>query len=124
MIAIGFGDAFRRDNKPDGQIRLHRFDPGCAGRASMLSSLAPQCVQLGESALVARAPGRDAVAQPVLLHRDLTAKLMLLVGFLREDRVAPSLKCRETLIQDARNATVQPYGAAREPFKQPPIMAN
>ena len=31
---------------------------------------------------------------------------MLLVSFLREDRVAPSLKCRETLIQDARNAAV------------------
>jgi hypothetical protein len=49
---------------------------------------------------------------------------MLLVGFLREDRVAPSLKCRETLTQDARNAAVEPYGAARESFEQPPIMAD
>jgi hypothetical protein len=41
---------------------------------------------------------------------------MLLVGFLREDRVAPSLKRRETLIQDARNAAVEPKGVARGSF--------
>ena len=122
--ARGWGDALRRGNEPAGQIRLRRFEPGRAGRAAMVSSLAPQCVQLGESALVARAPGRDAVAQPVLLHRDLTAKLMLRGGFLREDRVAPSLKCREALIQDVRNAAVEPYRAARESFEQPPIMAD
>jgi hypothetical protein len=84
----------------------------------------PPCVQFGEPALVARAPGRDAVAQPVLLHRDLAAKLMLLAGFLLEDRIALRLERRKTLIQDARNAPVEPYGAAREPFEQPPIMAD
>jgi Cu+-exporting ATPase len=55
-IVIGFGDALHRGNEPAGQIRLRRFEPGRAGRAAMVSSLAPQCVQLGESALVARAP--------------------------------------------------------------------
>ena len=64
-------------------------------------SLAAQRVQLGEPALVARAPGGDAVAQPVLLHRDLAAELVLLAGLLLEYRVAPSLECRETLVQDA-----------------------
>jgi hypothetical protein len=67
----------------DNPVRfIDAFVDGSAGRAAMLPSLAAHRVQFGESALVAGAPGRDAVAQPVLLHRDLTAKLMLLVGFL------------------------------------------
>jgi hypothetical protein len=63
MIVIGFGDALRRGNEPAGQIRLRRFEPGRAGRAAMVSSLAPQCVQLGESLAGPRRVSRDTAAE-------------------------------------------------------------
>ena len=66
---------------------------------AVLPSLAAQRVQFGEPPLVARAPGGDAIAQPILLHRDLAAELVLLAVLLLEDRVAPRLERRETLIQ-------------------------
>ena len=68
---------------------------------AVLAPLAAQRVQLGEPPLVARAPGGDAIAQPILLHRDLAAELVLFAFLLLEDRVAPRLERRETLVERA-----------------------
>ena len=94
-----------------------------AARA-VFSPLAAQRVQFGEPPLVARAPGGDAVAQPVLLHRDLAAELVLFAFLLFEDRVAPRLETGKTLVERAGDAAVEPYGRAREAFEQPAVMAD
>jgi hypothetical protein len=57
----------------------HRFPVGDGiFRAPLLLALPAQRVQLGEPPLVAGAPCGDAIAQPILLHRDLAAELALL----------------------------------------------
>ena len=124
VIAIRFGDAFGARDEAAGQIGLCRFEPGAPCRGAVLSTPAAQRMQLGEAPLVARAARGHAVAQPVLLHRDLAAELVLFAGFLFEYRVAPRLECRETLVQHAGDAAVEPYRASREPLEQPAVMAD
>src|SRR5437016_14300681 len=92
--------------------------------ATLFPTPAAQRVQFGEPSLVAGAPGGHAITQPVLFHRDLAAELVLLAFFLLQDCIAPRLECRETLVQHSRNSAVEPYGAAREPFEQPSVMAD
>ena len=90
----------------------------------MLPSLSPQCVQFGESPLIAHAPCGDAVAQPILFHRDLASEPVLLAGLLLERGVAPWLECLETFVEGAGNAAVEPYGGARASFEQPTVVAD
>ena len=90
----------------------------------MLVPLSPQCAQFGQPALVAGAPGGDAVAQPILFHRDLAAELVLLTVFLIEDGVAPGFKSGEPLVQGAGDAAVEPDRRAREPLQQPSVVAD
>ena len=111
-VAIGFGHALGGRDQPAGQIGLRRFEPHRAGRArDAPCRLLAQRVQLGEPPLVALAPGGDAVAQPVFLHRDLAAELVLLALFLLQHRVAPGLERREALGPAAGDAAVEPDGA-------------
>ena len=124
VIAIGFGDALRGRDEATGQIGLCRFEPDVPCRAAVLSTPAAQRLQIAEPPLVACAPRGHAVAQPILLHRDLAAELVLFAGFLFEDRVAPRLEGGKTLVQHARDAAVEPYRASREPFEQPAVMAD
>ena len=122
---IGFRDALG-DRRPAGRTTRPAPPPAgpCRGAARCsLRSLA-QRVQLGEPPLVARAPRGDAVAQPVLLHRDLAAELVLLALLLLQHRVAPGLECRETLVQRAGDAAVEPDGGARDALEQPAVMAD
>src|SRR5580704_7136794 len=105
-------------------VGLRRIEPGRPGRGAVLPPLAAQRVQFGEPPLVAGAPGGDAIAQPILLHRDLAAELVLLAFLLLEYRVTPALERRETLFEHPSNAAVEPYGAAREPFEQPSVMTD
>ena len=122
--AIGFGDALRHGDQPAGQIGLRRLEPDRALRAALLLALPAQRVQFGEPPLVAGAPGGDAIAQPILLHRDLAAELVLFVLLLFEDRVAPRLERRETLVQRPGDAAVEPDRGAREAFEQPSVVAD
>src|SRR5260370_32977133 len=64
-------------------------------------------------------PCGDAVAQPVLLHRDLAAELVSLARLLLEYSVAPRLGPRETLVEEPGDPAGQPYGGARCPFEPP-----
>src|SRR5207248_2737146 len=105
-------------------ISSGRFEPGRSGRAAVFAPLAAQRVQFGEPPLVAGAPGGDAIAQPILLDRDLAAELVLLVFLLLEYRVPPTLERRETLFEHPGNTAIEPYGTVREPFEQPSVMAN
>ena len=81
-------------------------------------------MQFGEPPLVARAPGGDPVAQPILLHRDLAAELVLLALLLLQHRVAPGLERLETLVEDPGDAAVEPDRAARDALEQPAVMAD
>ena len=83
-------------------------------RAALLLPPLAQRVQLREPLLVALAPRGDAVAQPVLLHRDLAPELVALAFLLLQHRVAPGLECRKTAVQRAGDAAVQPDGGARD----------
>src|SRR5882762_3862766 len=80
----------------------------------MLLALPVQGVQLGEPPLVAGAPCGDAIAQPILLHRDLAAELVLLARLLLQHRVAPGLERLETLGKDPGDAAVEPDRGARD----------
>ena len=73
-------------------VGLRRIEPGRPGRGAVLPPLAAQRVQFGEPPPVAGAPGGDAIAQPILLHRDLAAELVLLAFLLFEYRVTPALE--------------------------------
>jgi hypothetical protein len=92
VIAECLGDAFGGGDQSAGQVSLRRIEPGSADGGSVVPPLAPQRVQFSEPPLVAGAPGGDAVAQPILFHRDLAAEFVLLVLLLLEYRVAPTLE--------------------------------
>jgi hypothetical protein len=79
----------------------------------VLVPLSPQRVQFGQPALVAGPPGSDAIAQPILFHRDLAAELVQLTVFLIEDGVAPGFKIGEPLVEGTSDAAVEPYRPAR-----------
>ena len=81
-------------------------------------------MQIRQPLLVALAPRGDAVAQPVLLHRDLAAQLVPLGLLLRQHRVAPRLERREPLVQLARDPAVEPHRGARQPLQQPAVVAD
>src|SRR2546429_4847701 len=81
-------------------------------------------MQFGKPPLVACAPGGDAVAEPVLLHRDLATELVLSGGLLLEKRVAPGLESGEALVLRAGNAAVEPYGGPRELLQQLSVVTD
>jgi hypothetical protein len=58
----------------------------------MLAEILAQLRQQPDTAHVALAPRRDAVAHPVLLGDDLAAELVLFALFLFEHLVAPFLE--------------------------------
>src|SRR5438105_2355251 len=95
LIAVSLGDGLRRRDEPTRQISLCCIELGRSGRGAVLLVPAAERVQLGQPPLVARAPGGDTVAQPVLFHRDFAAQLVLLAGFLLQHCVAPRLECGE-----------------------------
>jgi hypothetical protein len=107
-VSIGFGDALRDRDQPAGQVGTSGIQPGRALRADVLIATLAQRVQFGEPSLVARATGGDAVAQPILLHRDLAAELVVLPRLLLEYSIAPRLEGRETLVKGPGNAAVEP----------------
>ena len=72
----------------------------CAARA--VRRCVAQRVQIAEPALVARAPRGDAVAQPVLLARDLAVELVAVELLLRQHLVAPGLELAEAAVQPPR----------------------
>ena len=90
----------------------------------MLAAALAQAVQIGQPLLVALAPGGHAVAQPVLLHRDLAAQLVVVGLLLRQHLVAPRLEGGEPAVQAAGDAAVEPDGGARKTFEQPPVVAD
>ena len=85
-----------------------------AGDLELLAAARAQGAQLGETALVALAPRADAIADPVLFHRDLAVELVTLDLLLREHLVAPGLEEREAALQSARHAAVEPHRRARK----------
>ena len=109
-----------------------RPDRSACAASSRTVPWAPRCsfrclrsaCRSAEPLLVALAPRGDAIAQPVLLHRDLAAELVLLAFLLLQHRVAPGLERRETLVQRAGDAAVEPDGGARDALQQPPVMAD
>src|SRR5262245_7429170 len=101
-----------------------RIEPGSAGGGSVVPPLAPHRVQFGEPPLVAGAPGGDPIAQPILLHCDLAAELVLLIFLLLEYRIPPTLEGCETLFEHSGDAAVEPDGTLREPFEQASAMAD
>src|SRR5262249_28294558 len=121
MVAECLRDALCGGDQSARQISLGRIEPGRAGRAAVFVPLAAQRVQFGEPPLVAGAPRGGAIAQPILLHCDLAAELVLLVFLLLEYRVPPTLERRETLFEHPGNTAVEPYGTVREPFEQPSV---
>ena len=69
-------------------------------------------MQIGQPLLVALAPRGDPVAQPVLLHRDLAAQLVVLDLLLLQDCIAPCLELSEATVKRASDAAIQPDGGA------------
>src|SRR5437016_5281305 len=102
-------------NQPARHIGMCRAEPDRVGSMLVLFSFSAEGVQFGKPPLVARAPGGDAIAQPILLRGNLAAELVLLDFLLLQDRVAPRLECGEPLIQSAGDAAVEPHGRVREP---------
>ncbi len=98
------------------RARRRRAAPAACLRSAM---------QVAEPLLVALAPRGDAVAQPVLLHRDLAAQLVALAS---PPAPAPSSRqasnAGEALVERARDAAIEPDGGARDPFQQPPVVAD
>ena len=115
--AIGLRDPDRLRDQPARHLGLRRVQPHRARRPPMFSPLAAQRVQFGQPPLVARAPCGDAVAQPVLLHRDLAPELVLFAFLLFEDRVAPRLETGKTLVERAGDAAIEPHGRPRQAFR-------
>jgi len=81
-----------------------------AGGPGGLASPLAQRLKLCHTAYVALAPSRDAVTHPVLFGLDLTVELGALPFFLGQEVVAPCFEIRETALQMARLAAVEPYG--------------
>ena len=81
-------------------------------------------MQFGEPPLVAGAPGGHPIAQPILLHCDLAAELVLLIFLLLEYRIPPTLEGCETIFEHSGDAAVEPDGTLREPFEQASVMAD
>src|SRR5262249_42329788 len=77
-----------------------------------------------EPPLIARPARGDAVAQPILLHRDFTSELMAFALLLLEHFVAPRFERLEALVEGPGNPAVKPYRAARDPFEQPTVVAD
>ena len=69
-------------------------------------------MQVAEAAHVALAPGGDAVAQPVLLARDLAAELVAVALLLLQDLVAPGLEGGEAAVDPPGHAAVEPDDGA------------
>src|SRR5262249_32225641 len=81
-------------------------------------------LQCAEAALVALAPRRHAVAQPVLLADDLALELVALALLFLQDLVAPSFEGGESLLQPSRRAAVEPDRRARQRLEESPIVAD
>ena len=79
-LVIGLRNPFRHGDQPARHSACVAVQPVVLGASLVLLSLLPQRVQFGEPALVARASGGDAIAQPILLPRDLAAELVVLVS--------------------------------------------
>ena len=95
-----------------------------AGDAALLAALLAQIAQPRHAPLVALAPRRDAVAHPVLLHRDATVELVPVALFFLQDRIAPRFEFAEAALEAARLPTIEPHGGARQPLKEAPVMAD
>src|SRR5262249_59580899 len=77
-------------------------------------ALAAQILQGAEATLVALAPRRHAVAQPVLLADDLALELVALALLFLQDLVARSFEGGESLLQPSRRPHVDPDHHARQ----------
>ena len=60
----------------------------------------------------------------MFLAHDLAAELVLLALLLFEDRVAPFLEMRKTLVQAPRLAAVEPDGRPADPFEEAAVVRD
>ena len=102
-------------------MRDHRCD---ADRSQGFAPLASEIGELPDTAHVALATPRYAIAHPMLFVDDLAVELVTLELLLLELLVAPGLERAETLIEASGAAAVEPDRGAGQIGKQPLVVAD
>ena len=124
QLAEALGDRLRLDHQLAGFGGVAGRHGRDALRAAMAAELLAHRLQLAEPPHVALAPGGHAVAQPMFLAHDLAAELVLLALLFFEDRVAPFLEMRKTLVQTPRLAAVEPDRRPADPFEEAAVVRD
>ena len=106
------------------QVRLARRHRRRAGGLAKCAARLAHRLQLAHAAHVALAPGRDAVADPVLLAHDFAVELVLGHLLLGELRVAPGLEAAKADVDAPRPAAVEPDGGLRQVLQEAAVVAD
>src|SRR5579872_1601709 len=127
-LAIGFADRLGLDDELARKFGVARgkFHGACRAAIGALAvaMLFAQSDESREPLLIAFAPRGDAIAQPVLFPRDSALELVRLFLLFFEHAVAPGFEVAKAAIEIARDATIEPYGPAREILQKTPVMAD
>src|SRR4030095_5158639 len=118
------GDVAGGDGERARLLGWPALDGGAAGRADLLAALLPEFVELAQAALVARAPGADALAGPFGLALDQAVELVPLGRLAFEDFGRPALELAKTLVEAAHDAAVEPQHGAGEVGEEAPVVAH
>ena len=90
----------------------------------MRAALVFQRPEIGEAALIAFAPGGDALVQPVGLGGDLAVQLVALQRLVLQECFTPGFELGKAAVQLVGAALVQPQRRAGQVFEKPPVMAD
>ena len=123
-LAIGLADPLGLDDDLAGGFGLGRGELDIPGGAALFTQFLAQTVQFTKPAHIALAPGRDAVAQPVLLRRDLAGELVPVALFFLQHLVTPGLEGAEAFLQPPRLAAIEPDRGAGEFLQKTPVVAD
>jgi hypothetical protein len=123
-LAEALFDRLGDDDLPAGQLCLGSRELDAAGGTAQRAVPLAQRVQIAQSLDVALASRGHAVAQPVLLHHELAAQLVLIARFLFQHLVAPRLELGEIAVEAAGGATIDPGDRARQALEQAPVVAD
>src|SRR5690606_9022462 len=106
-VAEAFCKVFRLDHELPGQCGVARTHRSDALGATIIAMASPQFMKLGKPAHIAFAPRGHAIAQPMLLARNLASELLLLPLLLFEELVPPILEIGEALFEAPRHPAIE-----------------
>ena len=123
-VAIGKAHAFGIDDLGAAARALRRFHLDIAQLADLLAAIGAHAAQPFQPALIALAPGGDAIAHPVFLRRDPPLQLVTLHLFLVQHLVAPGFEGSKAFLQPVGLPAIQPHRCAGEILQEPAVMAD